>query len=46
MGHNNEMMKTQVQRAEQYMDRSRGETARQALAEHSSQASLSGPVAL
>jgi uncharacterized protein YaaN involved in tellurite resistance len=46
MGRNNEMMKTQVQRAEQYLDRSRGETARQALAEHSSQASLSGPVAL
>ncbi len=47
MGHNNEMMKTQVQRAEQYLDRSRGEKARQALTQSDAQrSSVSGPVAL
>jgi uncharacterized protein YaaN involved in tellurite resistance len=47
MGRNNEMMKTQVQRAEQYLDRSRGEKARQALTQTDLQrSSVSGPVAL
>jgi len=44
MGRNNEMMKGQVQRAEQYLDRSRGEAARQALAE--ADTAITGPVAL
>jgi Toxic anion resistance protein (TelA) len=46
MGRNNEMMKGQVQRAGQYLDRSRGGKARQALAADAGQAELSGPVAL
>jgi uncharacterized protein YaaN involved in tellurite resistance len=44
MGKNNEMMKGQVQRAEQYLDRSRGEKAREAMA-HTEQA-IAGPVKL
>lgn len=44
MGRNNEMMKGQVQRAEQYLDRSRGEKARQAMADTGG--AIAGPVAL
>jgi uncharacterized protein YaaN involved in tellurite resistance len=44
MGKNNEMMKSQVQRAEQYLDRSRGEKAREAMAQVDK--SIAGPVAL
>ncbi len=43
MGRNNAMMKEQVQRAEQYLDRSRGEKAREAMAQS---VALAGPVAL
>lgn len=43
MGRNNQMMKEQVQRAEQYLDRSRNAQARQALAQESA---ISGPVKL
>jgi uncharacterized protein YaaN involved in tellurite resistance len=41
MGRNNAMMKTQIERSEQYLDRSRGEKARQAMTQQ-----LAGPVAL
>lgn len=41
MGRNNAMMKTQIERSEQYLDRSRGEKARQAMTQQ-----LDGPVAL
>lgn len=41
MGHNNAMMKTQIERSEQYLDRSRGEKARTAMTQQ-----LAGPVAL
>jgi hypothetical protein len=44
MGRNNEMMKGQVQRAEQYLDRSRGEKAREAMVQVDK--SITGPVAL
>jgi uncharacterized protein YaaN involved in tellurite resistance len=44
MGNNNAMMKVQVQRAEQYLKRSRGEKAHEAMA-RSAQA-ITGPVAL
>jgi uncharacterized protein YaaN involved in tellurite resistance len=43
MGRNNQMMKEQVQRAEQYLDRSRSAQARQALAQATA---ISGPVQL
>ncbi len=43
MGRNNQMMKEQVQRAEQYLDRSRSAQARQALAQTTA---ISGPVQL
>ncbi len=43
MGRNNLMMKEQVQRAEQYLDRSRGTKAREAMA---AATQISGPVAL
>ena len=41
MGRNNAMMKTQIERSEQYLDRSRGEKARAAMTQK-----LAGPVAL
>jgi len=41
MGRNNAMMKTQIERSEQYLDRSRGEKARAAMTQQ-----LAGPVAL
>ncbi len=41
MGRNNAMMKTQIERSEQYLDRSRGEKARQAMTQQ-----LAGPVTL
>ena len=43
MGRNNAMMKEQVQRAEQYLDRSRGIKAREAMAQDTQ---IAGPVAL
>jgi uncharacterized protein YaaN involved in tellurite resistance len=43
MGRNNQMMKEQVQRAEQYLDRSRGVKAREAMAQSSQ---IAGPVSL
>jgi uncharacterized protein YaaN involved in tellurite resistance len=43
MGRNNQMMKEQVLRAEQYLDRSRGEKAREAMAQNTQ---ISGPVSL
>ncbi len=43
MGRNNQMMKEQVQRAEQYLDRSRGDKAREAMAQSTR---VAGPVAL
>lgn len=43
MGRNNQVMKEQVERAEQYLDRSRGEKAREAM---SQAPQLAGPVAL
>lgn len=43
MGRNNQMMKEQVQRAEQYLDRSRNAKAREALAQATA---ISGPVQL
>jgi uncharacterized protein YaaN involved in tellurite resistance len=45
MGHNNTMMKEQMQRAEHYLDRSRVESARQTLAANT-QPAPQGPVAL
>lgn len=47
MGRNNDMMKTQVQRAEQYLDRSRGDKVREALSQADKQSlAVTGPVAL
>lgn len=43
MGKNNQMMKEQIERAEQYLDRSRGEKAREAMAQAQA---VAGPVAL
>jgi uncharacterized protein YaaN involved in tellurite resistance len=43
MGRNNQMMKEQVQRAEQYLDRSRGAKAREAMAQSTQ---IAGPVSL
>jgi uncharacterized protein YaaN involved in tellurite resistance len=43
MGRNNQMMKDQVQRAEQYLDRSRGEKAREGMAQSKQ---ITGPVSL
>jgi uncharacterized protein YaaN involved in tellurite resistance len=45
MGRNNQMMKEQVARAEQYLDRSRGQQAREAMAPQGG-AAIAGPVAL
>ena len=47
MGRNNEMMKTQIQRAEQYLDRSRGEKAQEALAQVDGlKSAIQGPVSM
>lgn len=47
MGRNNDMMKTQVERAEQYLDRSRGEKAREAIAAaEGHKLHVAGPVTL
>lgn len=45
MGRNNAMMKTQIERSEQYLDRSRSGKAREAIAQMSQQA-VAGPVTL